>query len=83
MPNFRMLLQVLLSWQDIQNRLDHTHRKEYKSGYPGQFQGFFLTTIIPTIPNMMSTIKVVKNIFLTRYEKYNINSDRKLISNFF
>jgi hypothetical protein len=26
--------------------------------------------------------KVVKNAFLTRHEKYNINSDRKIVSNF-
>jgi uncharacterized protein YjbK len=28
-------------------------------------------------------IKVVKNIFLTRHEKYKINSDRKIIRKFF
>ena len=30
-----------------------------------------------------SCSKVVKNVFLTRHKKYNINSDRKIVNNFF
>ena len=31
----------------------------------------------------IKVVKVVKIVVLTRHEKYNINSDRKIISNFF